>query len=113
MAKRLIAPQPPPRITLEKKLAAKAAKEAIDAMAVAANAIPGVTAFPVGDAIKVRISGNSFSEIAQKIMQLPAELQNTPAKTICDGEPIQITSIQGPMITPAGFGTFEARPRKT
>jgi hypothetical protein len=91
MPRRLIAPQPPPRITLEKKLAAKAAKEAIDAMAVAANAIPGVTAFPVGDAIKIRITANSFAEIAQKIAMLPIELQSLPNKTICDGEPVRIT----------------------
>ena len=69
----------------------KAAKEAVDAMKKAANAIPGVQAFVIGDAVKVRITGNSFAEIAQKIAQLPPELVIAPAKTICDGEPVQIT----------------------
>jgi hypothetical protein len=48
-----------------------------------------VKAFAIGDAVKVRISGNSFAEIAQKIAQLPEELKSTPSKTICDGEPIR------------------------
>jgi hypothetical protein len=113
MPKRLIVLQPPPRPTPLVQPAAQQAQSKAQEIAQRAQFIPGVQAFAIGDAVKVRISGNSFSEIAQKIMQLPAELQNTPTKTICDGEPIRITSIQGPMITPAGFGTFEARPRKT
>jgi hypothetical protein len=105
--------QPPPRPTPLVQPAAQQAQSKAQEIAQRARSIPGVNAVVMGNAVKISIFGNSFSEIAQKIMQLPAELQNTPTKTICDGEPIRITSIQGPMITPAGFGTFEARPRKT
>jgi hypothetical protein len=74
-------------VTTEKK----AAKEAVDAMTRAANAISGVQAFTIGDAVKIRITGNSFGDIAQKIAQLPDEIKWGPSKTMCDGEPVRIT----------------------
>jgi hypothetical protein len=113
MPKRLIVPQPPPRPTPLPGQIVPATKQRVmvtgvggepvgqrtqvppniraQEIAQRAQFIPGVQAFAIGDAVKVRISGNSFSEIAQKIAQLPPELVITPSKTICDGEPIRIT----------------------
>jgi hypothetical protein len=91
MPKRLIVPQPPPRPTPLVAPAAQQAQSKAQEIARRAQSIPGVQAFAIGDAVKVRISGNSFAEIAQKIAQLPPELQSLPNKTICDGEPVRIT----------------------
>jgi hypothetical protein len=113
MPKRLIVPQPPPKPTPLPGQIVPATKQRVmvtgvgggpggqiaqqqlpsraQEIAQRAQLIPGVQAFAIGDAVKVRISGNSFAEIAQKIAQLPPEIVIVPTKTICDGEPVRIT----------------------
>jgi hypothetical protein len=91
MPKRMIVPQPPPRPTPLVQPAAQQVQNKAQEIAQQARSIPGVNAVVYGNAVKISIFGNSFSEIAQKIAQLPPELVITPSKTICDGEPVRIT----------------------
>jgi hypothetical protein len=71
--------------------AAPQAQSKAQEIAQRARAIPGVNAVVMGNAVRISIFGNSFSEIAQKIAMLPEEVKSTPTKTICDGEPVRIT----------------------
>jgi hypothetical protein len=91
MPKRLIVTEPPPRPTPVIPAAAGEVQSKAQEIAQQVRLIPGVQAFAIRGTIKVRISGNNLAEIAQKIMQLPEEVQNTPTKTVCDSEPIRIT----------------------